>query len=153
LIRLQFASRGRAVVLGGLALPILIALSVTPGCGKAGKPPVEGRLAIENIAKWRQLYQAKHARKPPENEAAFIDFIEKEMKQRGDTFDRDAFLVSPRDGQKYVVRYGKEANLSENTVIVHEKEGYGGKVLVAFESARSSEVDAAELPSLLAAKP
>ena len=76
------------------------------------------------------------------------------MKERGETFDRDTFLVSPRDGQKYVIQYGKgSANLGENSVAVHEKEGYGGKVLVAFESARSSEVDAAELPSLGAAEP
>jgi hypothetical protein len=150
---LKFESKGRTAI-GGLALQALMTLLVASGCGKAAPPPVEGRLAIENVAKWRQLYQANHARKPPENEAAFLDFIEKKMKERGEPFNRDAFLVSPRDGQKYVVRYGQDsANLSENSVVVHEKEGYGGKVLVAFESARSSEVDAAELPSLLAAKP
>ena len=55
------------------------------------------------------------------------------MKERGEPFDRNTFLVSPRDGQKYVVRYGKEsANLRENSVAVHEKEGYDGKVLVAY---------------------
>jgi len=124
---------------------------VAPGCGRAGPPPSEGRLAIENVAKWRQLYLANHGRKPPADEAEFLAFIEKKMQERGETFDRDTFLVSPRDGQKYVIQYGKEsANLGENSVAVHEKEGYRGKVLVAFESARSSEVDAAELPSLLA---
>ena len=76
------------------------------------------------------------------------------MKERGEPFDRDAFLVSPRDGKKYVVQYGKEsANLGENSIAVHEQEGYDGKVLVALVSARSREVDATELPSLLAAKP
>jgi hypothetical protein len=150
----KFATRGQAVVIGRWALPILIALPMVFGCGKAAPPPVEGRLAIENIAKWRQLYLANHGRKPPANEAEFVDFIEKKMKERGETFDREAFLVSPRDGQKFVVQYGsKSAKLDENSVAVHEKEGYDGKVLVAFESARSAEVDAAKLPSLLAAKP
>jgi hypothetical protein len=124
------------------------------GCGQTGAPPVEGRLAIENIAKWRQLYLANHGRKPPADEAAFLNFIEQKMKDRGEPFDRNTFLLSPRDGKKYVVRYGKEwANLKENSVAVHEQEGYDGKVLVAFESARSSEVDAAQLPSLLSARP
>ena len=127
---------------------------MAPGCGTTGPPPTDGRLAIENIAKWRQLYLANHGRTPPADEAAFVNFIEKKMNERGERFDRDTFLVSPRDGQKYVIQYGSESvNLGENSVTVFEKEGYGGKVLVAFESARSSEVDAAELPSLLAAEP
>ena len=132
---------------------MLIALPLALGCGKSAPPPVEGRLAIENIAKWRQLYVADHG-KPPADEAALLNFIEKELKERGEAFDREAFLVSPRDGQKYVIPYGKEsANLSENSVVVHEKEGYGGKVLVGFESGRSAEVEASELPALLAAEP
>ena len=152
--RSKIASRCRAVVIRGLALPVLIALPLALGCGKAAPPPSDGRLAIENIAKWRQLYLANHGRKPPADEAAFISFIEQKMKERGEPFDRDTFLVSPRDGKKYEVQYGDaSAKLGESSVVVHEKEGYDGKVLVAFESARSSEVDAAELPSLLAAKP
>jgi hypothetical protein len=76
------------------------------------------------------------------------------MKERGQPFDAAAFLVSPRDGQKYVVKYGKElANLGSDSVVVHEKEGYDGKVLVGFQIGRSAEVDAAELPALTAAKP
>lgn len=153
-MRLKIAPNGRALVVGGFALPIVLALALASGCGKSGAPPVEGRLAIENIAKWRQLYLANNGRKPPADEAAFLGFIEKKMKERGEAFDSNAFLVSPRDGKKYVVRYGKDsANLKENSVAVHEQEGSGGKVLVAFESARSAEVDAGELPALLAGKP
>jgi hypothetical protein len=76
------------------------------------------------------------------------------LKQRGEAFDRDTFLLSPRDGKKYVIQYGKESsNLSENSVVVHEQEGYGGKVLVGLEMGRSAEVGATELPGLLAAEP
>ena len=145
------AGTGRAAV--GVLLLSLAALGATSGCGGSAPPPPEGRLAIEDVAKWRILYQANHNRNPPPNEAAFLDFIEKKLKERGEPFDRNAFLVSPRDGQNYVVRYGKEsANLSQSAVSVHEKEGHGGKVLVAFESGRSFEVDASELPSLLSQK-
>jgi hypothetical protein len=152
LMHVNVGSAGRAVA-GGWLLPALVALSVTSGCGPSAPPPPEGRLAIENVAKWRQLYQANHNRNPPPDEAAFLNFVEKKLKERGEPFDRNAFLVSPRDGQKYVVRYGKEsANLSQSAVSVHEKEGHDGKLLVAFESGRSLEVEASELPSLLSQK-
>jgi hypothetical protein len=152
MIRLD--KRRRGVVFHKLALPILMVLPVAPGCGVSGRPPSDARVAIENVAKWRQLYLANHGRKPPDDETELLNFIEKKMKDRGETFDRETFLVSPRDGLKYVIQYGKEsANLGENSVAVYEKEGFGGKVLVAFVSARSSEVDAAELASLLATRP
>ena len=152
--RLKIASSGPAVAIWGLTLPILIALPLALGCGKAGPPPSDGRLAIEGIAKWRTLYLAQHNRQPPPDEKAFVDFMEKISKERGEPFDRDTALVSPRDKQKYVVRYGKEsAKLKETDVVVHEQEGYDGKVLVAYEMARSAEVDAAEIPTLFSPKP
>jgi hypothetical protein len=151
--RLQIGSRGRAVVLGGLALHFLIALAVAPGCGGSGGPPPDGRLAIEGVAKWRILYLTEHNRQPPADEKALLDFVEAKLKERGEPFDRAALLISPRDQKPFVVRYGKEsANLSTNAVVAHEQEGYDGKVLVAFEIGRSFEVDKSELPSLMAVK-
>jgi hypothetical protein len=62
-------------------------------------------------------------------------------------------LVSPRDGQKWVVLYGKPRPANpERSVAVHEKEGYDGKKLVAFEFGYSQEVDDAELQKFLALK-
>lgn len=122
------------------------------GCLSSDVPPIDGRLEIENVAKWRQLYCADNGGKPPADEAAFLAFIQKKLAERGDTSPADDMLISPRDGKKYVIMYGKDsAKLSEFSVAVHEQEGYGGKVLIALESARSREVDASELPSLLAA--
>ena len=135
-----------------LVLQFVIVSVVAPGCGLGGgAPPPEGQLAIENLAKWYQLYRADNAGKPPADEDTFIAFIESKLKARGDTVDRDQLLTSPRDGQKYIVQYGKptSANMERN-VAVYEKEGYGGKKLVAFESAWSQEVDDAELQSFLA---
>jgi hypothetical protein len=151
---LKTASRVPSVGVWELALLILIVFTLALGCGKSAGPPSDGRLAIENIAKWRQLYLANHGRKPPPDEAAFVDFIDAKMKERGEPFNRETFLLSPRDGQSFVIRCGKDsANLKENDITVHEREGYGGKVLVAYENGRSSEIDAAELPSRMAAKP
>jgi hypothetical protein len=127
-------------------------LVAAPGCGiGGGGPPPEGQLAIENVAKWYSLYRAENAGQVPPDEEAFVAFVEGTLKTRGDTVDRDQFLTSPRDGQKYVIQYGKPtSNNPERNVAVCEKEGYGGKKLIAFESAWSQEVDDAELQSLKA---
>jgi hypothetical protein len=119
------------------------------GCGRNAGPAIDGRLAIENVAKWRQLYCADHGGQPPADEAAFVAFIDRKLGERGEGV-ADDLLVSPRDGQRYVVRYGKEAaKLRESDVAVHEQQGAGGRVLVALESGRSREVEASELPGLL----
>jgi hypothetical protein len=115
---------------------------------------MDGRVAIETVAKWRQLYTADHGGKPPADEQQFLAFIEKKLTERGEPFNPNELLTSPRDGQRFVVQYGEQsARLGENRVTVHEKEGVDGKMLVAFESGRSQEVDSAELPGLLAKKP
>ena len=132
---------------------ILIALPLLVGCGKTA-PPAADRTAIESIGGLHRLYAASHGRKPPDDEAAFLGFVEATFKERGQEFDPATFLVSPRDGQKYVILYGKEsANLGVSDFVVREKEGYDGKVLVADQLGLSTEVDAAELPALTATKP
>ncbi len=109
-------------------------------------------LAIENIAKWYQLYRADHAGKPPPDEDAFVAFIEAKLAARGDqTVDRDELLSSPRDGERYVIRYGKLVSTNpEYNMVVYEKTGRGGTRLIASELGRSRLVDDAELESLLA---
>ena len=136
-----------------LGLLMLAALSVAPGCSSKGPPPPDGQLAIEDVAKWYQTYREFNGRKAPANEQAFVAFIEGKLKERGAVPDIQALLTSPRDGQKYVVLYGKPAPKNpERAVAVHEKEGYDGKKLVAFELGYSQEVDDAELQKFLAMK-
>ena len=130
-----------------------VALStVASGCGEpGGPPPPEGQLHIENVAKWYSKYRADHRGKPPKDEATFIAFVSGMLKERNDTVDPDQLLTSPRDGQRYVVTYGKPtSNDMEKNVAVYEKEGYRGNRLVAYESGWSEEVDEATLQSLLA---
>jgi hypothetical protein len=132
---------------------LLGALLTAPGCSSKGPPPPEGQLAIEDVAKWYQVYREFNGRKAPPNEQAFIAFIEGEWRKRGTQADIQALLTSPRDGQKYVVMYGKPAPKNpERSVAVHEKEGYGGKKLVAFELGYSQEADETELQQFLALK-
>ncbi len=108
-------------------------------------------MAIENVAKWYQYYRAEHRGKPPGNEEEFTAFIQSKLDERGETLDRDKLLTSPRDGQEYVVNYGKPtSNNPDRNVAVYEQEGYRGMKLVAFEMVWTKEVDEAELQSLLA---
>lgn len=151
--RFRCESVNRVGMFSRLVSPFFMALSLLSGCGKTAPPPVD-RTAIEDVASWHQSYVAAHGRKLPPDEAAFVGFVEAKMKERGQEFDPATFLVSPRDGQKYVVKYGKElATLGGDSVVVHEKEGSGGKVLVGYQMGRSAEIDLAELPALTAAKP
>jgi hypothetical protein len=125
------------------------------GCGEEGvtPPSPEAQLAIENVAKWYGKFRQNNASKTPANEEEFLAFVEKDLKQAGITLDRDKLLTSPRDGQKYVVLYGPPiTNNSETNPVVHEREGSGGKKLVAFEFGTVREVTDAELQNLLAGK-
>jgi hypothetical protein len=134
-----------------LGLLIFAVLSAAPGCSSKGPPPPEGQLAIEDVAKWYQTYREFNGRKSPASEQVFVAFIEGELKKRGTQADVQQLLTSPRDKQKYVVIYGKPPPKNpERSVAVHEKEGYDGKKLVAFELGYSQEVDDAELQKFLA---
>lgn len=151
--RFRYESLKRVGMLSRLVLLLFMALPLVLGCGKKAAP-ADGRTAIFDITSWHQGYVASHGHKLPPDEAAFVAYVEAQMKERGQPFDAAKFLVSPRDGQKYVVKYGKEiANLGSNNVVVHEKEGYNGKVFVGYQIGRFEEVDAAELPTLLQSKP
>jgi hypothetical protein len=151
--RFHYESVNRIDMFSRLFPLVLMAMSLQLGCGKTAAPPVD-RTAIEDVASWYQGYVASHGRKVPPDEAAFVAYVEAQMKERGQPFDPAKFLVSPRDGQKYVIPYGKElVTLGADNVVVHEKEGYDGKVLVGYQTGRSAEIDAAELPALTATKP
>ena len=135
----------RIFVFGGLVI-LLLTLC---GCEMTPPPPPDGRLQIESVAKWYMLYRNRTG-KPPKTEEKFLAFVEKELKSRGDTFDRDEFLTSLRDGQEFQINYGSKIRDFEKNVAVYEQEGYDGKKLVAFESARSFEVEQEKLDALLA---
>jgi hypothetical protein len=135
-----------------LTLVVALLISAQTGCGN-GPPPPNAQLNVEEVATWYQLYRARNNRKPPPNEQAFVAFIKKTMKDEQHIEMEDDFLVSPRDGKKFVVRYGKP--MSENAdrnIVVYEQDGYNGKKWIAVEMGYGREVDDAELQQLLAAK-
>lgn len=130
----------------------ICAFSCVLGCNFSDPTPPSGRLEIEKAASWFQMYRRRHRGKAPKDEAEFVQFIEEEFEGLGETVDGLEMLTSPRDGQTFEMLYGKKAaskNPEEN-VAGYEREGYGGKKLVAFETGISKEVEETELQSLLA---
>ncbi len=136
----------------GVLAVMLLALLVTAGCGgSSGGPSVESRLAIENVGKWYQVYRAKHAGKPPEDEATFLEFINGELTGRGQAaVTAEQLLTSPGDGAPYVIMYGKVVNNNpELNIVAYEQNGADGMRLIVTELARSRIVDETELQSLV----
>ena len=67
----------------------------------------------------------------------------------------DAFFISERDNEPFVVTYGKgigKISGESKHVIAHEKTGKNGKRLVVFTSTKVDLVSEAELEQLKAAK-
>jgi hypothetical protein len=134
----------------------LLASMALPGCSSKGPPPPDAQIQVEMLAGWYEDYKVKHGNKPPPSEDALVKYIETVQKERQITQtaeDTNKLLTSPRDGQKYVVLYGKTVNPNrERNVVLYEAEGYDGKKWVGFESKWSQEVDEAELQKLLTGK-
>jgi hypothetical protein len=137
-----------------IVLSIVAMSLVATGCGSGGElgPPGEGLQAIEAVALWYQQYRSKNGGKVPPNEEAFVSFVEGEKKRLGETLDREKFLTSPRDKQKFVIVYGKSISTNGENVAAYEKEGSGGKKLIGVESGafvRGREIDDAQLQKLI----
>jgi|GEM_PF-2821595 len=135
---------------------IWVASLALAGCGEGrdGPPSVESQIAIENVAKWYQLYRADNTGKQPADEDAFLSFINSKLVERGQKpVDRKKLLTSPRDGEPYVVRYGKVNSRDQNgNLVAYEQKGVNGTKLIVSELARSRVVDEPELQSLLTDK-
>jgi len=129
----------------------ICAFSFVLGCDFSAPTPPSGRLEIEKVGSWFNLYRRRHRGKAPKDEEAMLAFIEEEFDTLGESVNALEMMTSPRDGETFELLYGKKAaskNPEEN-VAAYEREGYGGKKLVAFESGISQEVDDAELQALL----
>ncbi len=135
---------------------VLVAIMLLTGCGEGSNDPpsVESLMAIENVGKWYQLYRADHGGKQPADEGAFLEYVNRKLAERGaEPVDSGELLTSPRDGEPYVVRYGKVSSRDQSrNLVAYEKTGANGTRLIVSELARSREVDDTELQSLLTAK-
>ena len=139
------------VTRSALGRGLLVLITIFAGCELSRPKPAPGLIEIENVAKWFHLYRTRNRGKAPKDEAEFIEFMNAELAGRGEEIDWDELLTSPRDNQKFIVRYGTKAESRnfEKNIACYEAEGYDGKKLVGFESGWSREVEGAELEGLL----
>jgi len=106
------------------------------GCGGAAAPALDD--AEVRIGKLFRLYQAyvQKNQKGPPNEEAFREFGKKlSSKEREDYSigeDLETIFTSPRDNQKFVVKYNIKIDPAQNRAVIWEATGQGGMRYVAL---------------------
>jgi hypothetical protein len=137
--------RRRAFVCGWFAIAAVgLIAGGSSGCGRtpAAEPDVKQRLT--QVLRLYTAYIEKN-KKPPASEQALRDFgkkltpPEREGYLLGDDFD--TIFTSPRDNQKFVVKYNRLAGPSENRGIAWEAAGQGGTRFVALSMGYVEEYD------------
>jgi hypothetical protein len=121
-----------------VALVALVGL-IAAGCG--GSPPTgttdpPAKLRLERLLEYYRSYAAEK-KKPPPDEKALKDYIAGLPADRREAAGMvegvDELFVSPRDGQKYVVRYKVRLNPgAEPEAVAWEAVGQGGTRFVAL---------------------
>ena len=88
----------------------------------------------------------------PRDEAQFKAFVNSRAKTMFRALDFESpeeLFVSERDGQPYVIFYGKRPAGVNPEVIGYEQEGVGGKRMVGFRIGEVREVDEEEFRTLV----
>ena len=112
----------RGLFLAGLA-SFGLSLALT-GCGHSRGSGEMNEMHLYRLTGVYNMYARSHGQPPPD-EKAFEDFISalpEEQRSRLGATDVEAFLTSPRDGNRYVVLYGDQAKKNKNGVVAYEKE-------------------------------
>lgn len=111
-------------------------------CGCPQSPPPTHQPALTQLVTYYGRYVGQNKGTPPPNEQALKDFVKKVDANR----NLDELMISPRDKQPYVVRYGVKPSMGgKQPVIAHEAVGVGGKKLVGFAAGEVREMDDAEI--------
>jgi hypothetical protein len=130
------------------------------GCGgvsrTGGGDDFQARRSISELASFYGDYMSEHAGAPPADEAAFRAFLQQRSAgiERMDVGGVDGLLTSPRDGQPFVVIYGKRiapADSPNTPWAVYEQTGVDGKRLAAQVRGEIVELTDAEISSKLKA--
>jgi hypothetical protein len=117
------------------------------GCGGGGGAQAEPEAKVR-LTKLLRLYKAyvEKNKKGPPNEQALRDFWQKLSAKERDEYSLgdnvDALFTSPRDNQKYVVRYDLVLDPGGSSeAVAWEATGEGGKRFVALSIGYVQEYD------------
>ncbi|MBX9681750.1 MAG: hypothetical protein K2X38_23575 [Gemmataceae bacterium] len=125
-----------------LLFPLAAVLLTSPMCGCTPVSPPNHEPTLTQLVTYYGRYVGQNKGTPPPNEQALKDFVKKVDANR----NLDELMISPRDKQPYVVRYGVKPSMGgKQPVIAHEAVGVGGKKLVGFAAGEVREMNDAEI--------
>jgi hypothetical protein len=115
------------------------------GCGRRdASPEPEAKVRLTKLLRLYQVYAEKNRKGPP-NEQALRDFGQKLSAKERDEYligdDLDGIFTSPRDDQKYVVRYNVRPDPGVPRALAWEATGAGGLRYVALSVGYVEEYD------------
>jgi hypothetical protein len=115
------------------------------GCGGSVQPEPEGKVRLTKVLRLYQVYVDKNKKGPP-NEEALRQFGQKLSPKERDEYligdDLDNIFTSPRDNQKYAIRYNLKLEPGGKTrAVAWEATGQGGKRFVALSIGYVEEYD------------
>ncbi len=145
----------RRLVPTGLLLCVVVSF-LGGGCGASPQAASDGggiaRLTV--VAKQYAGYLNTHQNHPPANEAEFKKLLTdagSAILKKAGANTVDELLVSPRDGQPFVIEYGAAAGrLIDHGIIAYERTGKDGTHLIGY---RLGYVEAADADKFRTAIP
>lgn len=134
-----------------ILLMLMATVFATMGCKPAEDPAARQQAdSMNGLAICYGQYISQHRGRPPKNEKSFRKFIDAQPAAFLESFgasSADDLLVSPRDGEPYVVAYGRPAK-----IIAYEKTGVDGMRYVSDDLGIVKEVDEATFAELVPQK-
>jgi hypothetical protein len=115
------------------------------GCSPPGYTEPEAKVRLTKVLRLYKAYVEKN-RKGPATEQALRDFGQKLSPKERDEYligdDLDGIFTSPRDQEKYVIRYNLKLDPGGPTrAVAWEAQGQGGKRFVALSMGYVEEYD------------
>jgi hypothetical protein len=114
------------------------------GCGGGARPEPEAKVRLTRVLRLYQLYVDRNKKGPPD-EQALRAFGQKLSPKERDEYllgeDLDGIFTSPRDNQKFVIRYNLKLDPGYTRAVAWEAEGQGGMRYVALSLGYVEEYD------------
>jgi hypothetical protein len=122
-----------------------VACATFAGCGQATAPPQpDAKIRLTQVLRLYTAYNEKH-RKGPANEQALREFGQKltpaEREANLLMDDLESIFVSPRDNQKFEIRYNMRIDPGQTRAVAWEATGKNGKRFVALTMGYVEEYD------------
>lgn len=149
---------GHSTRRGVVKFALIVLMAGSSGCGETADPQIDQK-HIRALATFYGRYSAMNRGQLPPDEAALRKFIGTitpgELSGLGiDPANLDSAFISPRDKQKYEIRYAKTVAAAKGkpgqpVIAMYEQAGVNGKRLVAHSTGQVEEVDEAKFKELV----